>query len=368
MRLFNPYSYYPVHLAIVFVFIVLYYLYMTRLHRYDRLANRKNASIYVIIYTFVFMVVVGLRPVHGAFGDTTTIAASYEYFARNPFSIVGTRDSLFYMFQWACSQVMDVEWFFLLCEVLYIVPMVIACSRIFKTNKDIGILFCLSALSFFTYASNGVRNGIATSLVLLAISLLRGGSFEKVLCIALSLVAAYVHKSVSLPIICMFVCYFFKPKKALFYFWILSILVSLVMGNAVADFFANLGFDDRLNRYITTEADEQMFNRTGFRWDFLLYSSIPVIMGYYILFVKKTFNSTYLLLLGTYILSNSFWIMVIRAQYSNRFAYLSWFLYPIVICYPMLKLRIWPKTQGSKAAVVMLGHYAFTLFMYLVFL
>ena len=140
------------------------------------------------------------------------------------------------------------------------------------------------------------------------------------------------------------------------------------MGNAVADFFANLGFDDRLNRYITTQADEQMFNRTGFRWDFLLYSSIPVIMGYYILFVKKTFNSTYLLLLGTYILSNSFWIMVIRAQYSNRFAYLSWFLYPIVICYPMLKLRIWPKTQGSKAAVVMLGHYAFTLFMYLVFL
>ena len=165
----------------------------------------------------------------------------------------------------------------------------------------------------------------------------------------------------------MFACYFFKPQRILFIIWLLSIVVSLLMGDVVADFFANLGFDDRLNRYIMTEANEDLFSSTGFRWDFLLYSAVPIVIGYYILVKKRTYNLTYLLLLGTYILTNSFWVMVIRAQYSNRFAYLSWFLYPIVICYPLLKLKIWPKTQGSKVAYTMVGHLAFTFIMYLIF-
>ena len=65
--------------------------------------------------------------------------------------------------------------------------------------------------------------------------------------------------------------------------------------------------------------------------------------------------------------ANAFWIMVIRAEFSNRFAYLSWFLYPIVLAYPLLKLKIWPKTQGNKTAVIMAGHLAFTLLMVFLF-
>ena len=368
MRLFNPYAYYPVHLAIVAVFTLFYYVYLTRFRNADRLMNRKRYTLYIFIYAFVFTVVVGLRPIHGAFGDTTTIAATYRLFRSSPFSIVGAKDSLFYMFQWACAQTMELEWFLLLCEILYIIPMIIACTRLLKTNNDVGLLFCLSALSFFSYATNGVRNGIATSLVFLAISLIRGKTSEKIICFLISLVAIYIHKSVSLPLLCMLVCYIFKPKMLLFYFWLFSIVISLVMGNTVADFFANLGFDDRLNRYITTEATEDMFSTAGFRWDFLLYSAIPILLGYYILIIKRTYNPTYLLLLGTYILANSFWIMVIRAQYSNRFAYLSWFLYPMVICYPLLKLKLWPRTQGTKVAVAMVGHFAFTVLMYIIFL
>mgnify|MGYP007128044265 CR=1 FL=1 len=54
---------------------------------------------------------------------------------------------------------------------------------------------------------------------------------------------------------------------------------------------------------------------------------------------RKIFNSQYLLLLHTYVLANAFWVMLIRASYSNRFAYLSWFMYPVVLAYPLLTLR-----------------------------
>ena len=367
MRLFNPYSYYPIHLCIVLAFTLIYFIYLSRIRTANRLFSRKHTSYYIVAYSLVFMVVVGLRPIHGAFGDTTTIAETFRLFSTSPFSIVGTQDSLFYMLQWGCAQVMDVEWFLFICEILYIIPIIVACYRLLRNNGDIGLLFCLAALSFFPYATNGVRNGVATSLAFLAISLIRGGTVNKIICVLLSLVASYIHKSVSLPLLCMFACYFFKPQRILFIIWLLSIVVSLLMGDVVADFFANLGFDDRLNRYIMTEANEDLFSSTGFRWDFLLYSAVPIVIGYYILVKKRTYNLTYLLLLGTYILTNSFWVMVIRAQYSNRFAYLSWFLYPIVICYPLLKLKIWPKTQGSKVAYTMVGHLAFTFIMYLIF-
>ena len=38
-----------------------------------------------------------------------------------------------------------------------------------------------------------------------------------------------------------------------------------------------------------------------------------------------------------YLTANAFWILVIRSSFSNRFAYLSWFLMAIIIFYPFFK-------------------------------
>ena len=148
-----------------------------------------------------------------------------------------------------------------------------------------------------------------------------------------------------------------------FYFWGISILISLLAGNTLAYLFAGLGFDDRLSDYLLVDVDESVFSRVGFRWDFLLYSAVPVLLGWYIIYRKRIYDKVFILLLGTYILANAFWIMIIRAEYSNRFAYLSWFLYPVVLAYPLLKLKIWPKSQGQKAASIMIAHIAFTFLM-----
>ena len=102
-----------------------------------------------------------------------------------------------------------------------------------------------------------------------------------------------------------------------------------------------------------------------FRWDFLLYSSMPVIIGAYTLFVRKIYNNTYLILLGTYIYSNAFWILAIRAIFSNRIAYLSWFIYPIVMVYPLLNLPVFEKYHSQKTAFILLAHFGFTTIMWM---
>jgi surface polysaccharide O-acyltransferase-like enzyme len=62
------------------------------------------------------------------------------------------------------------------------------------------------------------------------------------------------------------------------------------------------------------------------------------------------------------VFANAFWILVIRANFSNRFAYLSWFMMALVIIYPLLKKEM-IKNQYKVLAKVMLIYFAFTFLM-----
>ena len=65
---------------------------------------------------------------------------------------------------------------------------------------------------------------------------------------------------------------------------------------------------------------------------------------------------------GTYIYSNAVWVLLIRLPFTNRFAYLSWFLYAIVLAYPLFKFHLW-RNQGQKVAMIMMAHVSFTFLM-----
>ena len=128
----------------------------------------------------------------------------------------------------------------------------------------------------------------------------------------------------------------------------------------------DFGFDDRLEGYLI-DVDHSGFSHTGFRWDFILYSIMPIWLGYYILVKKGIRNRIYEVLISTYVLANAFWVMIIRAHFSDRFAYLSWFLYPIVIAYPLFSIDVWGHKQGRIARNILYAHLSFTIFMNLIY-
>ncbi|MBN1184997.1 MAG: hypothetical protein JXB49_22115, partial [Bacteroidales bacterium] len=70
-------------------------------------------------------------------------------------------------------------------------------------------------------------------------------------------------------------------------------------------------------------------------------------------------DKLYVQIFNIYVAANAFWILVIRAAFSNRFAYLSWFLMGIVVFYPFFKRRFFRYQQ-----LVLLGsaiaYYLFT--------
>ncbi len=131
---------------------------------------------------------------------------------------------------------------------------------------------------------------------------------------------------------------------------------------------ASSGFfdDPRLTLYIN-QADElkassALFSSVGFRWDFLIYSALPIVTGCYFLFREEYRDVMYTWLLNIYIAANAFWILCMYAAFSNRFAQLSWFLMGFVFIYPFFKQRFWAD-QEKKLACFIPVVYAFTFYM-----
>jgi hypothetical protein len=153
-------------------------------------------------------------------------------------------------------------------------------------------------------------------------------------------------------------------KKALF-IWVGCIILSLYAGTYFQSLISSIGFDNRMEAYTTNSAETMaQFSHTGFRWDFLLYSAMPIWLAWYVMdkgINDKTFN----LIANTYILANSFWVLICRVAYSNRFAYLSWFLYALVIAYVVVRIPVW-KNQDRIAGWILLAHSSFTLVMHLI--
>ncbi len=312
----------------------------------------KLGGILLFISTLLY---IGFRPISGTFVDMMTYNKRYVYYQSGG-ELKLNRDPLFQTFTYLCSKIMSNNWYFFTCGCLYVVPLWWACKRWFKEGAFLAFLMLLGSFSFWAYGTNGIRNGIATSIFMLAISFDR-----KVIIYGLLYVSYSFHSSMAIPILAYLLALYFANPKYFLSFWFLSIPISLVFGGVLQGLFATMFEDDRTS-YLTGEVDESQFSSTGFRWDFLLYSASAVYAGWYYIFKRNYSDKMYNIIYCTYLVANAFWIMVIKANFSNRFAYLSWFMMAIVIVYPLLKKYI-INDQYKNMGFIALAYYAFTFIM-----
>lgn len=364
------------------VFCLIIFLKYINSTRCTLLEKRRIASIATITYFIVFTFWMGFRPMDlGFWADSSNYRRQYNAIM-GKVTILESSDIPEFNIEidtnaeWLWNSLMtafasahiDIEYFFFVVECGYTIFMYLAIRRITPCNQWITLLFCISSFFFFSFSYNGLRNGVACSIMLFALTyLLRSNKTGVLWLIFWTFIAMGIHRSAALPALCALVAYFTKMNFKLAYsFWLLSIILSLIAGTQIQSFFANIGFDDRMQTYVGTLAKDSeysnQFSHTGFRWDFLLFSAVPIVFSYYIVIKKKIRDRAYELLIVTYTLANSFWVMVIQSSSSNRFAYLSWFLYPIVLAYSLLKIKIW-KDQDRKTVQILMLYVLFTVVM-----
>lgn len=390
----DPYIVGSIYYWLVFVFCLFLYFSYSGSDNCSKLLQR-NSVFPSVLLTILLIVYMGLRPVSFAFGDTINYAAGY----RTATGLASYSLSLDKEWLWAAIMLsckhsgLTVNVWFLLIEIGYLGFVFLALKKLLAENTWIAILFFLSAFSTFTFGVNGIRNGLACSMVIYAFAIAANQNFIRLMMAAGVLLLAFgIHRSISLPIAAFLAAsYVIKSPKLAIYFWLLSIGISLVAGGPVINFFAGMGFDDRMSSYANSmNENASQFSQTGFRWDFLAYSAMPVWLTWYVVRKAEKERAMYgetveeaetgvlgagriadahsmrvfNILATTYILANSFWVMVIRAAFSNRFAYLSWFLYPIIIAYAVIRLHIW-EDQDRKAGLILVLHAGFTIIMFM---
>ena len=364
---FAPY-YYFVYWFIVMLMTIRQYSYIKKCQDY---ALIKKSFDYqpIIVFSFFFILFYGFRPFSGVyFGDTPNYAQKYELLEMfGVFDHQGSDDLgsdwIFNYLMKYCSQIINVHLWFTIVLSCYIVPMIAGCKLLDSRHGALLFLFCICAFEFYSFAVNGIRNGMACSIVILALALLNKGKL--IWAIVLSFIALGCHKSTVLPSVCMFFVFFVRKPKLMFIAWLGAIVISLAAGNYIDNILSMFNFDNRLAGNLQMDEADGVIIEHRFRWDFLLYSSMPILLGWYTIFKRKLYDKTYLLLLGTYMYANSIWVLAIRAMFSNRIAYLSWFIYPIVLAYPLLNLEVFKKKHSKKTAIIFLAHFGFTTILWL---
>ncbi len=353
-----PAEYYTIiYYQVLLLMVLVLYAQGTRLDISDakNLQGKQGMANALFIFLILYM---GLRPISARwFGDMRTYANFYADYAGGA-AVTPGKDIYFEYFMKWLSGFMPVEGFFFICALLYIIPLFVATRKLFGKYAPYGFIMIVLSMSFWSYGVNGIRNGIATSIFILAIS--RTRLAWQILLLVLS---TMFHQSMWIPVIAWVIAWRYTHTKVWLWFWGLAIPLSLAFGGSWENLVLQLGLgtDERLQVYLSDEENEfqEQFASIGFRWDFLLYSATGVFAGWYYLIKKKFEDPVYSHIFNTYLIANGFWILIIRATFSNRFAYLSWFLLALVILYPLLVTKFFHK-QNLVVSRIMLVYFIFT--------
>ena len=330
-----------------------------------QLSNRPREPEKLLVLALLLILWLGLRPVSWAFGDTGNYAQIYLS-ATNAAGAEPDGDLLFYgIMNSMIEGGFNVRIWFLVIEIFYIGCTAYSVYKLFPYRTMTAFAVVLASFSFYAYGVNGIRQGMACALFLSAITLVKERRW--ILVALFCAMAASTHSSVLLPIGALVLSYFYKNTKVYAYIWVLCIVLALVGSDFFETLFASKGImiTGHDSSYLTNDnVDMSQFSNTGFRYDFLLYSSVPVIFGYYFVVKKRFDDNWYKILLNTYIICNSFWVLINESWLSNRIAYLSWSMYAFVLMYPLLT-NPYVKKRRLKINYVVIGNAAFSTLMWI---
>lgn len=334
------------------IVLILLHSYTLNLADFRNKVFIKGYGIVILIFTIIYM---GFRPNHEIFADMRGYGYNFQRYQEGDLMrLEKGSDYLFELYTYLCGKVMGLRGYYVTCAIIYVLPLYSVSKKWFKEYWFYSFFMFIVSFSFWSYGTNGIRNGLASSIFIYALSK------EKLKNqILFFVIAVGFHKSMLLPLFGFIISKLNISHKKILVFWLLTIPFSLVFGTYFEIFFANLGFDDRLS-YLTDSRYDDLFSSSGFRWDFLLYSAVPVYIGWYFLTKHKIKDDLYNVLYITYVISNAFWILIIQASFSNRFAYLSWFMMAVIIIYPFILLPLNATKNNKNIAIAITLYFIFT--------
>ena len=355
--LFPPQCYQPVYLlAVVMMTGWLMREYAGEGERLKYRLDLRCQSWQLIGAVAILSLFLGFRPLTPDFGDSMFYVRVYEEFKGGVFCFRWTRTNVFYdnllhvviCYEWGMKSL------YFTISAFYFIFIAVACRKLFPRDYFYAFVVYLGAFSTYTYCVNGFKAGAAAAAFLCALAYWRKW-WILIPCLVLSF---GWHHSMVMPGCVFVVCLFFHRPKFFFVVWVLCVVFSVFGLQEIQHFLVDYT-DEQGVKYLTNWKNGIDM---GFRPDFIIYSAIPILLGFYVKVYRGYESRTYDFLLSTYMAINSVWLLVMYSSCTNRIAYLSWLMFPIVLVYPFFD-KGFTTRQFDKLNLVALGQLAFTVLM-----
>ena len=359
--------YYTIYLILVSIitFFVCYKYHTKNGNITYSLKQRKQDGTFLLAILIVLYI--GFRPASYVFVDMMNYIEHYHALYEG-IDFVFNREAENLLFDnyltWIGSKYLGTTFLFVSIAAIYFICTYIACKRMFPRDTLAAYLVFLAAFSTFSYGTNGIKAGAASAIFLMALSYRENLK----ICIPLILVSWGFHHSMIMTIVAFALTLVYKNSKVYFAGWCFCLLIAIAHITVFQELFAGILSDSGdSGAYYLNEANDEWGGKTGFRIDFVIYSAMPILVGYWAVYKKKLqLSKIYTCLLNLYMTLNGTWMLCMYANFTNRIAYLSWFLYPVVLIYPYLNEN-WGPTRYKAFSLVMLAHLGFTLFMQIIY-
>ncbi len=359
--MFSPSLYQNIYLIVITIITVVVFLFYQSRDNNNELNEASRLPVFAFVLTIVISLFIGYRPVDKTFVDMVTYSDIFYYLKSNRPVFHWNWDELNILYDnlyaWSATYFDTDRPLFVILAFLYFGCIFIACRRMFRGNTLATLLVYLGAFSTFSYGTNGMKAGVAAAIFLVALSFYN----KKWIMVLLALVSYGFHHSMQLCIGAMIVAYFYKNAKFYIVVWIVCLFLAIFHVTWFQTLFSGLT-DDHGAIYLNQIVEQEEKGWDGFRIDFIIYSFTPIAMGLYTIYGKKLKSAFYNYLLSIYLITNSIWLLCIFSSFTNRIAYLSWLLLPVVLVYPTLHPK-WGDSRFRVFAAIMMLHLCFTLFM-----
>lgn len=330
----------------------------------SRFGLKRTGAGAALILTVAMTLFIGLRPLSYLFTDMYNYHMLYYHVFGQPYSFNPDNENFLFdnILHYLASERYDLDLFFLLIAAIYFVGIFIAMRKLFPRDTLYAVIIYLGAFSTFSYATNGIKAGAAASIFLCAIA------YRKRLpaCIMFLIASLGFHHSMIMPITAFVICLFYSEPKKYLALWIVCLAIAACHITFFQELFGSMADEQGAGYLIKDKAISNWGYYSGFRFDFAVYSAVPVVLGYYLIsklgYKSKTYNFIYSL----YTLTNAVWLLCMYASFTNRIAYLSWLMLPVALVYPFFDSRFLPH-QYRKANIVAWYHLGFTLAMMIIY-
>lgn len=269
--------------------------------------------------------------------DLYTIPDALNYAERTilytymPFELLNTNiteDAAFNILQWILAQFTDsIKAFLLLVWFIIFVNITVAAKNVFKPNEVLFVVFAyLTYFIFFDYALNAVRQGLAISFLIVALSIIVSKKRNLYFYIALALAPLMHVSALPLSIALMILKRKFITLKFVGMIWMVA-LAAFVTG-LNAELLGNLrgSLDDYTSTYVLGNIGDS-FNRIDFMLFSVFFAVLLALMKRYIVEDQESFA----ILFKFYLLANSYFLFFGFINFSDRLASYSWMLIPLIL-------------------------------------